>query len=192
LDLPVGLPMVAQVGAISGRKGQHVSAEAFVRLADRGGPPICSLVFFGHGSSAEKARVERVLSEAPDGWRAVVRFDSFEATDLSSLAAADIVVHPSTVHDAYPNAVREAMTLGKPVIASAMGGMVDMITDGESGVLTPPGDSVALASALEALVTDPVTRSRLGTNAAAFARQEFDVNDRKLAFLELFDQVVAS
>jgi glycosyltransferase involved in cell wall biosynthesis len=192
LDLPVELPMVAQVGAISERKGQHVTAEAFVRLAAGGGPPTCSLVFFGHGRADEEQRVRRVLAGAPVEWQALVRFTAFEDGDLASLAAADIVVHPSTVHDAFPNAVREAMTLGKPVIASAMGGMVDMILDGDSGVLIAEGDSVALASAMDALVQSPVARRRLGASAAAFARQHFDVHQRKLALLQLFDQVVAS
>src|SRR5207249_1296946 len=54
LGLPAELPMVAQAGAISERKGQHLTAEAFVRLAGRGGPPPCSLLFLGDGSAQEK------------------------------------------------------------------------------------------------------------------------------------------
>ena len=189
IGLPTDLPMVAQVGTISRRKGQHVTAEAFVRLAGRGGSPMFSLVFFGTGSPEEVQVVADVIAQAPSEWRAAVRFDVMEAGDLSQLAAADIVVHPSTIHDCYPNAVREAMTLGRPVIASAMGGIVDMIADGETGLLIPPDDSAALAFALELLATRPDLRQRLGSKAAVFAEQHFDVHELKQAFLELLTQV---
>jgi glycosyltransferase involved in cell wall biosynthesis len=189
LSLPPDLPMVAQVGPISQRKGQHLSAEAFVRLASRGGPPTCSLVFLGSGSAQERERVVRVLSHSPREWRAVVRFDVFREGDLSTLAAADIVVQPSTFHDAFPNAVREAMTLGKPVIASAMGGMLEMIVDGENGLLIAPGDVAALASALDSLLRSSERRQQLGRSAELFARQHFDIHVRKVAFLDLLNQL---
>jgi glycosyltransferase involved in cell wall biosynthesis len=192
LSLPSDLPLVAQVGAISQRKGQHLSAEAFVRLASRGGPPTCSLVFIGPGSAQQRERVVRVLSRAPREWRAVVRFDVSRESDLSTLAAADIVVHPSTFHDAFPNAVREAMTLGKPVIASTMGGMVEMIVDGENGLLIPPGDVGALASALDSLLRSPERRQQLGGSAELFAREHFDIRLRKVAFLDLLTQLATS
>lgn len=188
LRLPPDLPMVAHVGAISERKGQHLTAEAFARVAGRGGPPACSLVFLGAGRDGERERVLRVLSRAPAEWRDVVRFDIYGEGDLSALAAADIVVHPSTYQDAFPNVVREAMTLGRPVIATALGGMVDMIADDETGLLVPP-DAAALASALERLLGSPDLRNRLGRAAEVFARREFDVHVRKHAFLELLNEL---
>jgi glycosyltransferase involved in cell wall biosynthesis len=192
LGLPTDLPMVAQLGMISRLKGQYVTAEAFVRLADRGGAPMFSLVFFGKGSPEEEQIVFDLIAQTPAEWRAVVRFDVMEAGDLSGLAAADIVVHPSTLHDSYPNAIREAMTLRRPVIASALGGIVDMIANGETGLLIPPGDSAALASALELLSARPELRRRLGSNAGVFAEQRFDVHELKRAFIELLTQVSQS
>ena len=189
LGLPTDVPMVVHAGVVSHRKGQHLTAEAFVRLADGGGPPPCSLAFFGIATAADKEEVARVLTRLPDAWRAVVRFDVFRDGDLSPLAAADIVVHPSTFHDAFPNGVREAMTLGKPVIASSMGGMVDMIEDGEDGVLIAPGDAAALASALEELIRLPELRRRLGAHAAESARRQFDIHERKVPFLDLLHEL---
>lgn len=189
LGLPLSLPMVAQVGAISQRKGQHITAEAFVKLALRSPQPSFSLVFFGSGSPQEMERLKFVIAKAPEQWRNVVRFAVFEEGDLSALAAADIVVQPSTFRDAFPNAVREAMTLGKPVIASDLGGMPDMIVDGESGLLIKPGDAQALASSLENLLTLPDLQQRLGTNAELFARKNFDIRVQKLAFIDLFHQI---
>jgi glycosyltransferase involved in cell wall biosynthesis len=189
LGLPVNLPMVAQVGAISRRKGQYLTAEAFVRLARRNGPPTFSLVFFGDGNTQETERLNLILSQAPGEWRAVAKLSVFEEGDLSPLAAADIVVHPSTFQDAYPNAVREAMTLGKPVIASALGGMLDMIVDGENGLVIAPDDVAALASALERLLQRGDLRQQLGESAEVFARHNFDIHVRKLAFLDLLNNL---
>jgi glycosyltransferase involved in cell wall biosynthesis len=190
--LPADLPMVAQVGAISQRKGQHLTAEAFVNLAHRGGPPAFSLVFFGKGNPQETERVNLILSQAPQEWRDVVKFAVFEDDDFSLLAAADIVVHPSTFQDAFPNAVREAMTLGKPVIASALGGMLDMIVDGVNGLLVTPNDANVLAAALDRLLLMPDLRRQLGANAEVFARDNFDIHLRKLAFLDLLKQLATS
>jgi glycosyltransferase involved in cell wall biosynthesis len=189
LGLPLNLPLVAQVGAISQRKGQHLTAEAFVRLAQRRGPPTFSLVFFGTGTTQETEWLNLILSQAPAEWLAVVKFAVFEEGDLSPLAAADIVVHPSTFQDAFPNAVREAMTLGKPVIASAIGGMLDMIVDGVNGLLIAPSDAAALATALERLLQLPDLRRQMGTNSELFARQNFDIHLRKVAFLDLLNQL---
>ena len=192
LKLPLDKPMFAQVGAISKRKGQHLTAQAFVQLAKRNRRPGFSLVFYGTGSSEEMDRVRDILSEAPAEWQSVVRFAVFASGDLSPLAAADLLIHPSTFHDAYPNAVREAMTLGRPVIASAMGGMINMIVDGDNGLLIPPDDPDALAAALERLLQDPQLRLQLGARAELFARENFDIHVNKLAYLQLFNQLVAT
>jgi len=191
LNLPLTLPMVAQVGAISRRKGQYVTAEAFVRLAAKGGPPSFSLVFFGSGNKEETERLNRILAQAQPEWRAVVKTAVFGDGDLSALAAADVLVHPSTFQDAFPNAVREAMTLGKPVIAAAIGGMPDMIVEGVNGVLIPPDDAPALALALERFLESTELRRQLGANAEIFARQNFDIQLRKLAFIDLFRRLTS-
>lgn len=192
LGLPINLPVVAQVGTISQSKGQYLTAEAFVKLAQKSALPTFSLVFFGAGSPQEMDRLKLVISKAPEPWRDVVKFAVFEDGDLSALAAADILVHPSTIHDSFPNAVREAMTLGRPVVASAMGGMVYMIADGDNGLLIPPEDPVALAGALEQLLQDRNLRLRLGESAALFARENFDIHVNKLAYVQLFNQLVTT
>jgi glycosyltransferase involved in cell wall biosynthesis len=192
LGLPLSLPLVAQVGTISQSKGQYLTAEAFVKLAQKSVLPTFSLVFFGSGSPQEMDRLKLVISKAPEQWRNVVKFAVFEDGNLSALAAADIVAHPSTIHDSFPNAVREAMTLGRPVIASAMGGMINMIVDGDNGLLIPPDDPDALAAALEHLLQDRQLRLRLGERAELFARENFDIHINKLAYVELFNQLVTT
>jgi glycosyltransferase involved in cell wall biosynthesis len=71
-------------------------------------------------------------------------------------------VAPSVWPDPLPGVVREAMSKGRAVIGSAVGGIVDMIVYGETGLLVPPGDVKALAAAMQRLIDDPELRQRLG------------------------------
>jgi glycosyltransferase involved in cell wall biosynthesis len=71
-------------------------------------------------------------------------------------------VVPSLWADPLPGVVREAMTRGKAVIGSAVGGIPDMITNDSNGLLVPAGDPAALVSAMDRLASDPGLRVRLG------------------------------
>jgi glycosyltransferase involved in cell wall biosynthesis len=76
-------------------------------------------------------------------------------------ARAAVVVCPSR-REGFGLACAEAMAHGKPVVASAVGGLLDLVVDGETGLLVPPGDPVALRAALERLLADAPLRRRLG------------------------------
>jgi len=76
-----------------------------------------------------------------------------------------VVVVPSTFQDPCPTVVLEAMAVGRPVVAAASGGIVDLVDDGVTGVLVPPGDPVALSAALSAVVNDPQRASAMGQAA---------------------------
>ena len=74
-------------------------------------------------------------------------------------------VLPSICLDACPTTVLEAMASGRPVVATTTGGIVDMITDGENGLLVPPGDEYKLAGAMARLLNDADLRARLAAGA---------------------------
>jgi len=76
-------------------------------------------------------------------------------------ARAAVVACPS-LREGFGVACAEAMAHGRPVVASAVGGLRDLVIDGETGILVPPGDVAALRAALERLLADPVERQRLG------------------------------
>lgn len=192
LGLPFELPVVAQIGGIVFWKGQQITAEAFLRLSARSSVPSFSLLFLGGGSDVHRQNIERTLSKAPSQWRDLVRFVRFEPGDFSYLSAADIVVHPSVLPDPYPNAVREAMILGKPVIASRGGGITDMINDGENGILFEPGNAEQMATALTELIGSAGERCRLGQAAYSFAGEHFSIDFRKQAFITLLRGLVLS
>jgi glycosyltransferase involved in cell wall biosynthesis len=77
------------------------------------------------------------------------------------LAGAAVVAVPSR-REGFGLVAAEAMAHGKPVVASAVGGLLDLVVDGETGLLVPPGDVEALRAALERLLGDPELRRRLG------------------------------
>lgn len=189
LGLPENELVVAQVGTLQSWKGQHVTAEAFIRLAESQCVPRFSLMFLGGGNSEYKRQLDQILARAPKDWFDAVRFIDFQPDDFSCIAASDVVVHPSTLPDPYPNAVREAMILGKAVIASRAGGSLEMIAEGRTGLFIEPGSSGDLAKTLEALLAAPDKRNDLGRAAYEFATSHFDVHIRKQPFMSLLDQL---
>jgi glycosyltransferase involved in cell wall biosynthesis len=76
----------------------------------------------------------------------------------------DVFVHPS-LRDGMPNAVLEAMVCGKPIITTPVGGMLDVVKDGENGIFVPVNDADALASAINELLNNGELRHRLGKAA---------------------------
>jgi len=103
----------------------------------------------------------------------VVRLLGHRADIERVLAAADLFVLPSLA-DALPTALIEAMAAGIPVVASAVDGILEMIDHGRTGVLVPPGDRAAFASATTALLAEAGTAEKLGRAARAEASLRFD------------------
>jgi len=96
------------------------------------------------------------------------------------LAAADIFVLPSR-SEAFPNAVLEAMAAGLPIVASGVGGILELVDHGRTGLLAPAGDPAALADRLMTLMANPALGSTLGAAAHAEAESRYS-----------FDRMVAS
>jgi glycosyltransferase involved in cell wall biosynthesis len=188
LDLPVERPLVVQVGGLREWKGQHVTLAALQLLAQTLSAPPFSLAFCGPGEGTYRERLLSALDQLPQAWQAAVRFVVFEAGNLSLVAAADFAVHPSVLPDPFPNAVREVMLLGKPVAASACGGLPDIIEAGETGLLVPPNDAAALAQAMLVMSARPDIRIRMGEVARQRALARFD---SRVTAQRLFDLLLA-
>src|SRR5262249_43353750 len=125
----------------------------------------------GGGSEDERLRTharERGVSHA-------FTFSGHSEDVPSRLAHADIFVLPSR-SEAFPNAVIEAMAAGLPVIASAVGGILELLVDGQTGLLVAPGNPEALAGQLCAVMSDGRLAQRLGAagRAEVEARYSFD------------------
>ncbi len=101
------------------------------------------------------------------GWRG-------HADMMSLYQEADIVVVPSTWQEPYGLVAVEAMAAGRPVVASAVGGLTGIVRHGETGFLVEPGSSTALALALDRLLDDPALRCRMGARGREIAEAEYD------------------
>lgn len=84
---------------------------------------------------------------------------------MSAWRHCSIGLVPSIDLDAFPTVALEAMAMGRPVVASRIGGLTAIVVDGETGMLVPPGDYRALREAIQALLDDPARRERMGTLA---------------------------
>ena len=111
-------------------------------------------VFCGAGSE------EAVLRRLAESLRGTVVFAGQQTDVAGCLAAADIVAMPS-LKEGLGVAALEAMAAERPVVASRVGGLAEVVVDGESGLLVTPGDPAPLADAIAALIADPALRRRL-------------------------------
>ena len=103
---------------------------------------------------------------------------------------AALVCVPSR-REGYGVVAREAMAHGRPVVATAVGGLVDAIDDGETGLLVPPRDVVALRAAVERLLADAELRGRLGTAARAAAGERFSAAACGAALVDCYGRAQA-
>jgi glycosyltransferase involved in cell wall biosynthesis len=112
-------------------------------------------------------------------------------SELSAYYERCAVVACPSRYEGYGVVAREAMAFGRPVVATAVGGLLDAIEDGVTGLLVPPGDPVALRHALETLLTDEALRRRLGAAARQRARERFSWGRATAATLEVYGQTVS-
>jgi len=104
--------------------------------------------------------------------------------------ALDVVVHTSVRPEAFGRVILEGMLLGKAVVATAAGGVPELIQDGTTGFLTPPGDAARLADALIPLLRDAQLRQRIGTQARSWARERFNVQRHVTELGEIYEDLV--
>jgi glycosyltransferase involved in cell wall biosynthesis len=139
------------VGDVRRDKGVEVLLRAYARTGSR-----VPLVLIGRpGNDISLDFPPNVL--ALQGW-------PHEAV-MSAWGRCTIGLAPSIWPDPCPTVTMEAMSMGRPVIASRIGGLSDIVVDGETGLLVPPGDDEALSEAIQTLLTDPDRRSRMGKMA---------------------------
>ena len=106
------------------------------------------------------------------------------------LACYDVLILPSEF-DGRPTVVLEALAMGIPVVASAVGGVPDLVRDGETGFLCKPGDYTAFADAIVRLRSDPALRMRMGEAARAYAERALRLERMADAYATVFDTLLS-
>ena len=175
-------------GRLTSWKGQSVLIEALARI---GRHDVCCVLV---GSDQGRRRYADGLirhAEAlgiADRVRLVGECDDMPA----ALMLADVVVHASTRPEAFGRVVIEAQAMGRPVIASDLGGPIETVEQGITGWRVPPGDAGALASAIEAALALPEEqRVALGERAREEVLQRCTVAAMQAATLEVYREVMA-
>jgi glycosyltransferase involved in cell wall biosynthesis len=111
-----------------------------------------------------------------------------ERSDVAELLASSDAFVLSSRSEGLPMSVLEAMAAAVPVVATAVGGVPELVRDGETGMLVAAGDDAALAAALERLVRDPELRDRLGEGGRERVEREFALDACRRAHLALYDR----
>lgn len=169
-----GEVLIGCVGRMVGGKGQEILLRAFDPhlLASRTlfseSPPV-RLVLVGDGP--ERADLESMATTLNITDR--VHFAGFRSDIPSVLAALDIVVVPSTAAELFPLSVLEAMATGRPVVASQVGGVPEIVSEPRLGRLVPSADPISLATTLSTLVNDTDLRQSMGIAAANHIQSHF-------------------
>jgi colanic acid/amylovoran biosynthesis glycosyltransferase len=174
---------IVAVGTLHEVKGQIHLIEACRLLAERGVAFTCRFIGDGPDRDALQARID----EYGLGDRVTLVGRMTSDAVATELAASDVLAAPSVPtqggkREGIPVVLMEAMASGLPVVASRLSGIPELVTDGVSGLLVPPGDDDALAHALATLATDAPLRGRLGAAGRETVMREFDV-DRNAAIL---------
>ena len=177
-------PLVGCLGSLAPHKGQEVLLRACALLALEARPPTVVLI----GDGPDRASLERIAAEAGIADRVLFVGERTDARRL--LPAMDLVVVPSLEREGLGLAALEAMDAGRPVVASRVGGLVEVVEEGRTGLLVSPGDPGALASAIRSILDRPERGKSLGEagrlridahfRAAAMARRVAAVYEEEL------------
>jgi glycosyltransferase involved in cell wall biosynthesis len=163
--LAPGQRCVIYVGQLSEAKGVDDLLAIQSEILDRF--PDVSVVWIGDGPLG--AEVGRTASPR-------VRHLGLRSDVEMLLPLADVIVAPSRWHEAFCLTVAEAAAAGVPAVAARVGGIPEVVANGETGILFPPGDRKALAGSLGLLLADETLRTRMGTAARRQAQALFSLD----------------
>jgi glycosyltransferase involved in cell wall biosynthesis len=166
-------------------KGQHFALQALAEVVKV--HPATRLYFLGDHVLEEyrgyRAELESLAAQL--GLADRVHFLGWRANALEIVRIMDLVVHPSLA-EGFGRAVLEAMALGKPVVASRVGGLREAIRQGENGFLFAPGDVPALVRHWLALQGNPPLAGRLAAAAQATAWRDYQIEDKADRLAEIW------
>lgn len=184
--IPHGAVLVGVVARLEPEKGHRHLVAAWPAVVARA--PNAWLAIVGEGSESEAVRAQAAALPATARDRIVF---TGRRDDVSAVTGdLEIAVLPS-LREAQGISILEAMARRRPVVASAVGGIPEVVTDGLDGLLVPPGDSAALADAIVRLATSSDLRRRLGEAGYATVAERFSIDAQVRRIEELYDEELA-
>jgi glycosyltransferase involved in cell wall biosynthesis len=183
LGLPQAARVIGSVGNFTPKKDQRTLIDALALL--RADHPAARLVLVGTGPLQDQLTAHAQAAGVADQ----VVFAGMRA-DVPELLPAFDVFALSSLQEGLPVAVMEALASGLPVVATRVGGLPEIVTDGVEGRLVAPADPAGLAAALGEVLGDGALRARMGV-AAAVRSQEFDIAAAQRQIEDVYAQVLS-
>jgi sugar transferase (PEP-CTERM/EpsH1 system associated) len=181
--VPLDAPLLGSVGRLHPQKGLADLLVAFAQVREH--IPFARLLLVGDGA----LRAELEAQACALGVSDAVIFAGTRPDVAEILAALDVFVL-SSLWEGMPNAVMEAMAAGLPVVATAVGGVPELVVDGVTGLLVPPRDADGLSEAMCCLLRDPARRRTMGQAGRKRVRQHFTVERMVRQTESLYEELV--
>jgi glycosyltransferase involved in cell wall biosynthesis len=183
---------VGLLGTTARWKGHEIFLRALAMLRDDrirgyiiGGP-----IYDTRGSQFTMPELQETARKL--GLNGRVRFTGYVNDPAAAIRALDVVVHASTRPEPFGRVVAEAMACGKPVVTANLGGVAEVISEGENALTYPSRDAGALAERLVRLADDPDLRRRLGANGRRRAEDRFGRARLARELIAIYESAIAS
>ncbi len=185
--LPDGVPVIMMPGRLTRLKGHASLIEALARIPDKN----FLALFVGAGSGREAYRSELNKLVLEKGLQGKIQIKDYCSDMSAALMLADVVVSATTVPEGFGRVSVEAQAMGRPVVATAHGGSLETVVNGETGWLVPVGDLDAMAAAIKtALELTPEQREVFAEKTRQFVMTNFTVEKMCDATLDVYRSVV--
>lgn len=179
-------PVVGMFSRLAPWKGQHILIEALASLPSTHALFVGDALFDGDRSYANTLRRCAKKYHVADR----VHFLGFRDDIPTLMKACDVVVHASTAPEPFGRVIVEAMLASRPVVATEAGGAAEIVEDGQTGCLVPPGDVQALRQTLDALIDNSERRRRLAVNGRKEAVRRFSTSEMLRAIHAVFHEAL--
>lgn len=181
--IPDGAFVVGVVANYRPRKGIEVLIEATHHLPQN--EPIHVLLV---GADMDKPKLKNLIDDSPMHRR--IHIAGFREDACALIAACQASVLASTKREGLPKTVIEAMVYGVPTVVTDTGGTAELVVDGETGFVVPPGDAVALARSLQYLCEHPTEAAAMGRHGRERIDRHFNIRDTIAKTLSLYQNMI--
>lgn len=178
-------PVIGTVANLFPRKGYEYLIQALTEINHKKPGVHCLIV--GEGDETYRSKLLELVDK--NGLEKVVTFAGFQQDVLSYIAAMDVFVLPS-VMEGFGIVLLEAMAMGKPVVATTVGGIPEIVEDQATGFLVPPRDSSALAQKIIYLLENPSIREKLGQAGRTRVLDRFSVQHMALQLQDVYGEFI--
>ena len=183
--------MVSNVGRLDWWKGHDYFLQAMAEVIQA--QPSVKALIVGEPDSARRnqayyQRLQKLVTELELSEHVI--FTGFRADIPRIMAASDIVVHSASEPEPFGRVVVEAMLTGRPVIATAAGGVLDIIEDQVTGLLVPPKNAALMAQAVQQILQNPEQAKMMGQRAQQNARERFSVKQHVTAVQHIYERIL--